>query len=128
MTLHSGSAVWIDHQEARVFHVSPESFDESIVKAPAHHIRRHPKGPTEEHHHPDDMRRFFADVAQVLEDAERILVTGPSTAKLQFFRYLHEHRSPLEPRVLGIETSDHPTDRQFIAHIKHAFGITDRVR
>jgi hypothetical protein len=23
MTLHSGSAVWIDHEQARVFHVSP---------------------------------------------------------------------------------------------------------
>jgi hypothetical protein len=33
----------------------------------------------------------------------------------------------LEPRVVGIETSDHPTDRQLMAHVKHAFGITDRV-
>jgi stalled ribosome rescue protein Dom34 len=128
MTLHSGSAVWIDHHEARVFHVSPASFDESVVKAPIHHIHRHPKGPTDEHHHPDDMRRFFADVAKALESSEKILIVGPSTAKLQFLRYLHEHVRVLEPRVVGIETADHPTDRQLIAHIKHHFGIADRVR
>jgi stalled ribosome rescue protein Dom34 len=125
--LHSGSAVWIDHQQARVFHVSPESLDESVVKAPAHHIHRHPKGGTEEHHHPDDMHRFFADVAKALEGAEKILVVGPSTAKLAFLLYLRKHAPALEPRVVGIETSDHPTDRQLVAHIRHAFGITDRV-
>ena len=128
MTLHAGSAVWIDHQEARVFRVTPGSFVESVVQAPAHHTHRHPKGPTAEHHHPDDMHRFFADVAKALENAERILIMGPSTAKLQFLRYLREHAPALEPRVVGIETVDHPTDRQIIAHIKHHFGVTNRVR
>jgi stalled ribosome rescue protein Dom34 len=127
MTLHAGSAVWIDHHEARVFHVSPVGFDESVVKAPAHHVHRHPKGATDEHHHPDDMHHFFADVAKALDSAEKILLVGPSTAKLQFLRYLHKQAPALESRVVGIETADHPTDRQFIAHIKHHFGITDRI-
>lgn len=126
MTLHAGSAVWIDHQEARIFHVSPVSVDESIVKAPAHHIHRHPKGPTEGHDHPDDMHHFFADVAKALESAEKILVVGPSTAKLQFLRYLQKHAPMVDSRVVGIETVDHPTDRQLIAHIKHHFGVEDR--
>jgi stalled ribosome rescue protein Dom34 len=128
MTLHAGSAVWIDHHEARIFHVTIGSVDESVIKAPAHHIHRHPKGPTDEHHHPDDMHHFFADVAKALESAEKILVVGPSTAKLQFLRYLQKHTPAIEPRVVGIETADHPTDRQLISHIKHHFGITDRIR
>jgi stalled ribosome rescue protein Dom34 len=128
MTLHAGSAVWIDHHEARIFHVSPVSLDESVVRAPAHHVHRHPKGPTEGHTHPDDLKHFFADVAKALEDAERILVTGPSTAKLELLRYLHTHAPAIESRVVGIETADHPTDRQLLAHIKHHFGVTDRIR
>ncbi|MGD0676359.1 MAG: translational machinery protein [Polyangiaceae bacterium] len=128
MTLHSGSAVWIDHKEARIFHVSPDSLDESVVKAPAHHIHRHGKGAAEEHHHPDDMHHFFAEVAKAIEKAEQVLIVGPSTAKLQFLRYLHGHAPAIEPRVVGIETADHPTDRQLVSHIKHHFGVTDRVR
>ena len=128
MTLHAGSAVWIDHHEARVFHVATATFDESIVKAPTHHIHRHPKGPTDEHHHPDDLHHFFADVAKSLEGAEKVLLVGPSTAKLQFLRYLREHAHAVELRVVGVETVDHPTDRQLLAHIKHHFGITDRGR
>jgi hypothetical protein len=38
------AVVWIDHQEARIFHVHPEMADESTVLSPQHHIHRHPKG------------------------------------------------------------------------------------
>jgi stalled ribosome rescue protein Dom34 len=128
MAIHAGTAIWIDHHEARLFHVSAGNVDESLIEAPAQHIHRHPKGGTEEHHHPDDVRHFFASVAKALDGVEQLLVVGPSTAKLQFLRYLREHVPALESRVVGIETADHPTDRQLIAHIKHHFGITDRIK
>jgi hypothetical protein len=35
-------AVWLDHQEARVFRIAEDSFDESTVRLNAHHLRRHP--------------------------------------------------------------------------------------
>jgi hypothetical protein len=33
----------------------------------------------------------------------------------------------LEPRIVGIETVDHPTDGQLVAYAKKYFGMTDRV-
>lgn len=122
MTSQLQAAVWIDHQEARIFHVDGASFDESMISAPRHHVRRHPKGPTEERHHPDDMRHFFHDVADALRDAEQILVMGPSTAKLQLLRYLHERAHALAQRIVGIETVDHPTDRQLVAYVTQYFN------
>lgn len=115
-------AVWIDHQEARVFHVYPESVDESWIRAPQHHLHRHPKGSTAEHNHPDDLPRFFREVADALRDAEQILVVGPSTAKLQLLRYLHEHAPAVEQRIVGVETVDHPSDRQLVAHVTQYFS------
>ena len=123
MTSHLQAAVWIDHQEARIFHVDAESFDESTISAPRRHVHRHPKGPTEEHHHPDDLPRFFHDVADALRDADQILVMGPSTAKLQLLRYLHEHEHVLERRIVGLETVDHPTDRQLVAYVTRYFNL-----
>src|SRR5262245_45136621 len=32
------AVVWIDHKEARIFHVHPEAADESRVLSPQHHI------------------------------------------------------------------------------------------
>jgi stalled ribosome rescue protein Dom34 len=123
MTARAGVAVFIDHHEARVFHVALGGIDESALMAPRHHVHRHPKGGTAEHNHPEDIHHFFADVAKVLEGAEAILLLGPSTAKIEFLRYLHEHCPAIEPHVVGIETVDHPTDRQMIAHVKAYFGV-----
>jgi stalled ribosome rescue protein Dom34 len=126
MNMHP-TAVWIDHHEARIFHAVAGKFDESTVRAPHRHVHRHPKGPTAEHNHPDDVHRFFEDVARALDDAEPILIVGPSTAKLQFVRFLHKHQPAIEPKVVGIETVDHPTDAQIVAYAKHYFGIPDRL-
>src|SRR5580704_11801068 len=128
MSFHHGAAVWIDHHEARVYHVAEGTFDEGTVKAPKHHVHRHPKGGTAEHNHPDDMQHFFADVARALEGAEKILVVGPSTAKLQFLKYAHQRAPKIEPHIVGVETVDHPTDAQLVAYIKRYFQVTDRVR
>jgi hypothetical protein len=43
-------------------------------------------------------------------------------------RYLREHNHLLEARVVGVETVDHPTDGQLVAHAKKYFGVIDRVR
>ena len=121
-------AVWIDHREARIFHVDAESADESTVLAPAPHVHRHPKGPSSEHEHPDDAHQFFKAVAKAIEGAERVLVVGPSTAKLQFIHYAYKHDSTLEPHIIGIETVDHPTDGQLVAYARRYFAADDRMQ
>jgi hypothetical protein len=123
MNPRAGTAVFIDHHEARVFHVALGSVDESTIQAPNHHVHRHPKRGTDEHNHPDDAHHFFAEVAKALAGSEGILLLGPSTAKLEFLRYVQKHDHALESHVLGIETVDHPSDKQLVAHIKAYFGI-----
>jgi stalled ribosome rescue protein Dom34 len=125
MTSDRHVAVWIDHDEARIFHVEAETFEEKTLHAPTRHVHRHAKGVLGEHDHPDDEHRFFTAVAQQLATAERVLVVGPSTAKLEFIRYAHKHDPKLEPRIIGIETVDHPTDRQLVAYAKHYFAADD---
>jgi hypothetical protein len=66
-------------------------------------------------------------VARALEGAEPILVVGPSTAKLQFLRYVQKHEHALEPKIVGLETVDHPTDGQIVAYAKRYFGIPNRL-
>lgn len=115
-------AVWIDHKEARIFHLQADVVDWSTVAAPAHHIhQKHPKGPEGARAHPEDAKRFFHDVARALEGNAQVLVVGPSTAKLELLRYLHVHDSALEARIVGVETVDHPSDGQLAAYAKSYF-------
>jgi hypothetical protein len=41
---------------------------------------------------------------------------------------VHEHDRALEPRVVGVETVDHPTDRQLVAYAKKYFARSDRIQ
>jgi stalled ribosome rescue protein Dom34 len=120
-------AVWIDHKEARVFHIQPGKVDEVTVATPQHLHHRHPKGAEGVKEHPNDAKQFFHEVGRSLEGSEAVLVVGPSTAKLEFIRYLHQHDHALERKIVGVETVDHPSDRQLIAHAKEYFKVSDRV-
>lgn len=117
-------AVWIDRNEAKVFHVEPEGFDVSKIAAPHHHLTR--KAEEQGHHAGHD--RFFHEVAAALKGVEQILVVGPSSAKLDFIRYVHEHDRALSTAVVGLETLDHPTDGQLAAYVRHYFHGKDRMQ
>jgi stalled ribosome rescue protein Dom34 len=121
------AVIWIDHKEARIFHVHPDSVDEATVLSPQHHIHRHPKGRGEAKEHPADAQHFFDEIARNLQGVDAILIVGPSSAKLEFFRHLHEHDRRLEARVVGVESADHPTDGEIVARAKSYFTQSDRM-
>jgi stalled ribosome rescue protein Dom34 len=123
MTTPTHAAVWLDHHEARIFHVDLDSFDETRLRAPAHHFHRHPKGPSEPHTHPEDAHHFFAEITKALSTADEVLVLGPSTAKSEFLHYVKEHAHDLAGKVTGVETADHPTDAQIVAHVRSHFRM-----
>lgn len=125
MTVHRHAAVFIDHHEAKIYHVDLDSFDERAIASPHMHVHRHPKGAAEKREHPEDLNQFFGDVASALKDAEEILLVGPSTAKLQFIHYAHANDRALASKIVGVETVDHPTDGQLVAYAKKYFHVAE---
>jgi stalled ribosome rescue protein Dom34 len=125
MTAPTRAAVWLDHHQARVFHIDLDSFDERRLQAPQHRFHRHAKGASEPHEHPDAEASFYEQVAQALASADDILLLGPSTAKSQFVKYLGSHARAIADNVVGVETSDHPTDAQIVAHVRSHFRMPE---
>lgn len=115
-TFHA--AVWIDHKQAKVFHVEEERFDEALIHAPNGHVHR--DAPTAE--------RYYHQVAEALTKAGEILVLGPGSAKLELIKHIHKHHHALVDKIIGVETVDHPTDRQIVAFIRKYFHAEDRMR
>ena len=117
------SVVWIDQKEARVFEVEAGQPAEAVVRAPGPHIHRHAnEQDVRVRNHPDDEPRFFGEVARALKDHGQVLLVGPSMTKLHFLRYVQRHDHELEGRIVGIESADHPTDPQLVAHLRHYFN------
>jgi stalled ribosome rescue protein Dom34 len=123
MTRHV--AVWIDHQEAKIYHVDAKNVDAIKIDAP-HHVHRHPTV-TAEHNHPADAQHFYGEVVRSLQGAQEILIVGPGNAKLGLIKYVHKHHPALEPNVIGVETVDHPTDGQLVAYARRYFHAADRM-
>jgi stalled ribosome rescue protein Dom34 len=115
-------AIWIDHTQARVFHVDDETFDEATIHSASPHVHRHPKDKkTKTRNHPQDEAQFFGQAVAALSDGEEILIVGPSVTKQRFLRYAQEHAPAVASRVVGVETADHPTDRELVAHVRRYF-------
>lgn len=117
------SAVWLDHSEARIFHVDKTTFDETTLHSEKGHGHLHRKPGTDEHHtsKQDQNHVFYHDVVKALEGAEEILVLGPSTAKLELIKHVHQHNPQLGAKIIGVETVDHPSDAQLVAYIRKYF-------
>ena len=119
---HHHGAVWIDHQEAKIYQVEAASFDVTKVTAPHHHVTR--KASEQGMH--SDADGYYREVAQALKGTSALLIVGPSSAKLDFIRHLQRHDHTLEASICGVETLDHPTDPQLVAYVRHYFEDKDR--
>jgi stalled ribosome rescue protein Dom34 len=124
MTFHH-VAVWIDQNEAKLFRIDRESTETLELAAPQHHLHRHPK-PAAQHNHPADADHFYHSVVQALEGAQEVLVMGPARAKLELIKHIHKHDPAFVSKIVGVETVDHPTDKQMIAHARDYFIAADR--
>ncbi len=113
-------ALWLDHDEARIFHVDLENVEAIAIHAPHRHLHRHEMR-TADRSHPADALHYFQEIARALQGADTILVMGPAGAKNELVRHLHEHVPGIEKKIAGVETVDHPTDRQIVAHAKKYF-------
>jgi hypothetical protein len=124
------AAVWLDHNQARIFHVGREAFDETIIESPSAHTQLHRRsGPgAEAAHRSHGDPRFFRDVARALADADGILVVGPANAKHELVRWVHDHARELVLRIVGVEAMDHASNRQIVAYVRRYFAAADKVR
>jgi stalled ribosome rescue protein Dom34 len=124
-THHFHAVVWIDHHEARVFHFNPTDVDRLVVRPndPTRHI--HHKANSIGSGHAAEDQNFLDAVAHAIADAGTILITGPANAKTELIKHIHQHEPQLMKAIVGIETVDHPSDAQLVAHARHYFKAED---
>ena len=113
--------VWIDHHEARVFHFDREGVDKLVIHPdnPQQHI--HHKANTIGSGHAAEDQGYLHRVAAALVGAVAILITGPANAKTELVKHIHAHDPGLVAHIAGIETVDHPSDKELVAHARAAF-------
>ena len=125
---HYHAVVWLDHAQARMFSFNPDDIDVTRLLANPPHRQVHHKAGTIGAGKAEEDREFFRDIASALDKSGEVLILGPGVAKLELIRYLHRHDPALEPKIVGVETVDHPTDHQIVAYARQYFHAADRMR
>ncbi len=128
MTSHYHAVVWLDHHEARIIHFNADAAAEEVVRPinPPRHLRA--KAGSASGTHVSDEPEFYREVAAAFDDAKAVLLAGPSTAKTEFVKYLHQHSPQALKSVAGIETLARVTDHQLLAEARRYFAKADRMR
>ena len=123
MPTHFHAVVWIDHSQAKVFHLGLDGADE---------VALHPHLPTRHLHHkagsigsghagPD--KAFYAETTKSVADAGEILIIGPAGAKTELANHIREHAPDIAKRIVAVEAADHPSDSEILAYAKRHFKI-----
>jgi len=119
--------VWIDHQQAKIFHFEGTEVDAEKVQSSHPHQHLHHKVNSSDSGHAPIDKAFLKQVAAAVAQAGTILITGPAGAKKELAAYLEREEPVIAARVAAVETLDHPTNRQLIAFGRKYFKIEDRM-
>jgi stalled ribosome rescue protein Dom34 len=123
MTAHFHAVVWIDHSQARVFHLGLTGSDEVTLHPhlPTRHLHHKANAIGSGHTAPD--KAFYADVTKALADAGEILIIGPASAKTELASHIRALAPDLAKRIAAVEAADHPSDNEIVAYAKRHFKL-----
>ena len=128
MKQHYHAFVWIDHRLAKVFHFNDEVHEvEQVHSSQAHQHLHHKANSSDSGHAPVD-QDFLERVVRAVGDAGAILIAGPGTAKTELHTHIKRRHERVAERISAVETLDHPTDGQLLAHARRFFEADDRMR
>lgn len=121
------AVVWIDHRQARVFHFSADDADKIVVHA-EHPVREYKRGEKRTGHRLAEDQHFLEEVTEAVADAEAILVVGPSNEKNELVKHIVRVHPGMMVKVEGVESADHPSDGELVAHARRFAKAADRKR
>ena len=125
---HYHAVIWIDHREARVFHFGAADVERLVLRPdhPTRHI--HHKANSIGSGHVSADHDYLHAVAESVADAGAVLITGPDSAKTELVEHIRVHDPELTKRIVGVETVDHPSVAQLVAHAWKYLMAADRMR
>ena len=128
MTNHYHALVWIDHQTAKVFRFNIDSSETASVHSAHPHQHLHHKANSGDSRHARVDKDFLERVAAAISHSGAILIVGPASAKTELQTHLKHAHPAIAAKVSAVESIDHPTDGQLLAHARHFFKADDRMR
>jgi stalled ribosome rescue protein Dom34 len=126
MPHHFHAVVCIDHAEALVYEFAESGVTENRIRPKDRDGNIHHKAGSIGSGHAHDSKAYLTAVADALQSSHEILIVGHGTAKDEFASFIRDHVPALAPRIMGVETVDHPTRGEILAFARKFFEAKDR--
>jgi stalled ribosome rescue protein Dom34 len=128
MSKHHHAVVWIDHKQAKVVHFNSDASELVTVHSSNPHQHLHHKANSIDSGHAPVDKKYLERVAEAIAQSGAVLVVGPGSAKTEFHTFVSHAHPATAAKISAVETMDHPTDGQLLAHARHFFKADDRMR
>ena len=118
--------IWLDHQRAHVIRFGLDNSESVEIHAHGGAVHLHHKHGAVGSGHAPENQKYYQDIAVSLRGMPKVLVTGPASAKNEFVKHVEAHDKALAKAISGVESSDHPTAGELLAHGRKWFEKYDQ--
>ena len=121
------AVIWIDHKEAHVMFLSQTASEAEIIKTKSTHAHLHHKANEVGSGKLALDSKYLHSVIQAVKESKEILILGPGSAKLELIKHAHHHDQQTAANIVGVETVDHPSDKEILAYARKFFYKADQI-
>ena len=121
------AVIWIDHKEAHIMFLSEAASEAEIIRSKSTHTHLHHKANEIGSGKVALDSKYLHSVIQAVKESKEILILGPGSAKLELMKHAHKHDVQLAEKIVGVETVDHPSDKEILAHARKFFYKADQM-
>ena len=121
------AVIWIDHQEAHVMFLSEAASEAEVIKTKSSHQHLHHKGGEVGSGRLKLDEKYLHSEINAVNETKEILVIGPGSAKLELIKHAHHHDPKIAANIMGVETVDHPSDKEILAYARKFFYKADQM-
>ncbi len=117
------AVVWIDHSQAKIFHLGLSGADEVALHPHLQTRHLHHKAGSIGAGHAGPDKAFYGEVTKAVADAGEILIIGPAGAKTELANHMRTHAPDVAKRIVAVEAAEHPSDGEIVAYAKRHFKM-----
>ena len=121
------AVIWIDHKEAHIMFLSEAASEAEIIRSKSTHTHLHHKANEIGSGRVALDSKYLHSVIQAVKESKEILILGPGSAKLELIKHAHKHDVQIAEKIVGVETVDHPSDKEILAHARKFFYKADQM-
>jgi stalled ribosome rescue protein Dom34 len=121
------AVIWIDHKEAHVMFLSEDASEAEVIRSKTTHAHLHHKGGEVGSGKLALDSKYLHSVINAVNESKEILILGPGSAKLELIKHAHKHDAAIAEKIVGVETVDHPTDKEILAYARKFFYKVDQM-